>query len=357
MVVLRQISINVILIASFAAVSFIIFTPLIAEIQSDSAETLITRYLWKNAQEKLEVAMRFDPCDSRYPARLGEFLFTQSTYKDNPLPLLKKAQGYYERAARLNPNYAEYFTMLGQIKLAVFLEDPSGKKLIEDSFSYFKKAIGDDPNGFNTAYAVGYPGLSVWKYLNANERAVVIDRLKFSLKQKPWYSGYIYPQVLRETGNPKLLKRIMPEIEAKQWVNPDKVKELKSNISQTKITGTISRSGWRGTSSDGGGVYEDGNMYWSGTIYGVMLFPTGDALIKLEARGSPCDGVYPYMLVSLDGNKIGSAYVDNVEFKKYSFAAKTDGGIKVLSVTFTNDGGNKKEDRNLYVGNAQVEQR
>lgn len=83
-------------------------------------------------------------------------------------------------------------------------------------------------------------------------------------------------------------------------------------------------------------------MYWSGTIYGAMLFPKGPASINVEANASHAGGIYPCMLVSLDGEISGSAYIDSAEFKEYSFDVNTDGGIKVLGITFANDGGNKK---------------
>lgn len=203
--ILKRISINIILIIAFAALSFIVLTSLIAEIQFGSAEKLIAKYLWKDAEAKLALAMKIDPYDSRYPARLGGFFFTQSGYKHNKTQLLNKAEKYYERAAALNPRHAEYYTKLGQIKLSAFLEETSKTEFIRDAFTDFKKSIEDDPNGFNNAYAIGYSGLSVWKYLNEGERALVMDRLKYSLKQKPWYSEYIYPRVIKETGSAESL--------------------------------------------------------------------------------------------------------------------------------------------------------
>ena len=349
--------VNILLAILFTCLAVIIIMPFMAEAQFEAAEGLVTQYLWKDAEKMMEEAIKISPYNSRYPAGLGEFLFTQSGYKDDPVPLLNKAQDCYERAARLNPRCAEYQVKLGQIKLSFFLEDTSKTRYIRDAFANFKKAIENDPNGFNVAYAVGYSGLSVWKDLDEGEKAIVIDRLRYSLKQKPWYSEYIYPRLLQETGSVKLLELIMPEIEVKQWVDPEKIESMKRGVSQDAVSDVISRSGWQGASADGRNIYENGNMYWKGTIYAVMRFTKGEASIKVEAKGSPADGVYPYMLVSLDGKRAGSAYVDSAEFKEYSFAADTDDGIKVLSVTFTNDGGNSKEDRNLFIGKARVEKR
>ena len=122
-----------------------ISAPFMAEARLYAAEKLSDGYLWKDAEIQLVEAMKIDPHDSRYPARLGEFLFTQAGYKDNQTPLLKKAEGYYERAAALNPRCAEYFVKLGQIDVDLFL--------IDKAFENFRRAMADDPNGFNTAYA------------------------------------------------------------------------------------------------------------------------------------------------------------------------------------------------------------
>jgi hypothetical protein len=71
--------------------------------------------------------------------------------------------------------------------------------------------------------------------------------------------------------------------------------------------------------------------------------------------GSGSRGIYPYMIVEMDGETIGETFVSS-DWKKYSFGINTDGGLKAISVTFANDGGDaaKGEDRNMYVGNAEI---
>ena len=96
---------------------------------------------------------------------------------------------------------------------------------------------------------------------------------------------------------------------------------IKKSVLRTAISVVISRSAWQGVALGGKNIYENGNMYWSGTIYGAILMPKGSARITIEAGGSPLGGVYPYMFVSLDGKRIGSAYVDSLDFKEYSFTA------------------------------------
>lgn len=348
---IRHIFIGTALILVFASIIIVTLMPLLAQIQFDSARKLISRYLWQSAEKKLGLAGRMDSFDSRYPAALGEFLFTQSSYKDNKTPLLKEAAKYYERAACLNPRCAEYYVKLGQmyVSLAVEGQGSGGKGQVkaytENAFENFKKAVENDPKGFNTAYAVGYSGLAVWKELKEGGRAVVIDRLKYALKQKPWYSQYVYPRLLQETKNAGLLEKIMPDPDLKKWVSPEKIESLKKDPPKA----------WQGTASGSEDIYKDGNMYWSGTMYRAILLPEGPARIIVGAGGSPAGGVYPCMLVSLDGKKIGFVYVDSPGPEEYVFSVNTAGGVKILGITFTNDGCNDNEDRNLLIGDARVE--
>lgn len=204
---MKRILINAIMAAAFICVPVIVIVPFMAEIRFNAAKKCVAGYLWIDAEKRMEEVLKIDPYDSRYFSSLGEFLFIQAGYKDNQASLLKKAEVYYERASLLNPRCAEYFVKQGQIYVSLFLEGQR-KEYIEKAFNNFRKALANDPNGFNTAYAVGYSGLAVWKYINENERALVIDRLRFSLKQKPWYSDYIYPRVIEETGSAKILESV-----------------------------------------------------------------------------------------------------------------------------------------------------
>ena len=113
---------------------------------------------------------------------------------------------------------------------------------------------------------------------------------------------------------------------------------------------------WNGKSKTGKNTYESGNMYWKGTVDAVVEIPAGESVIMIWARGEPAYGIWPYMVVELDGEEIGERFVNSGESEKYNFKVKTNGGLRVLSVTFPNDGGEweKGIDRNLYIGEARV---
>jgi len=115
--------------------------------------------------------------------------------------------------------------------------------------------------------------------------------------------------------------------------------------------------GWVGRPRHVKATYEDGALYWNGSVHTVVLLPDGPARIVIYAKGSPADGVYPQMIVEIDKKEVGRVAVDSRDWQAYTFDVKTGSGFTVLSATFPNDKNNerKREDRNLYVGTVRVE--
>lgn len=307
-----------------------------ADLQFNSAKKLESVYLWQEAKGKYRLAVKLNPFNAQYFAGYGDFLRDKSLYQEDRIAWLKMAENLYERALELNPRCAEYALSSGQVKLELFLSDKDKfKDRLGLGLDVLKRALENDPNGFNTSYSAGYAGMKVWDNLNAVEQEWVLDRFR---KIRPVESA----QEKKEK-----LKRI------------ERIKQ--GNLSQS----------WQGKSK-GGDVYENGNMYWEGTVDTVLNVPKGKAMLKIQAKGSPADGIWPYMLVELDGEEIGETFVNSPEWKEYEFRVDTSGTVplggqksaltgtvpsdtlRVLSVTFTNDGGNKEEDRNLYVGEVRI---
>jgi len=345
---LSPVAVKVLLTAIFILTIAAIILQFAADLQFNSAKKLESVYLWQEARGKYQLAIKLNPFNAQYLAGLGDFLRGKSVYQEDRIAWLKMAEKLYARALELNPRCAEYAVSSGQVKLELFLSD---KDKFKDRFSLgldaLKKALKNDPNGFNTSYSVGYAGMTVWNNLNALEQEWVLDRLRYSLKINPWYSEHIYPYLWQVTKDSRLLRKIRPAESAQE--KSEKLKRIE-RIKQ----GNLGQS-WQGKSR-GGDVYENGNMYWTGTVDAAVNAPKGKATVKIQAKGSPADDMWPYMLVELDGEEIGETFVDTPEWKEYEFRVDTSGGgVKVLSVTFTNDAGNKEEDRNLYVGEAKVE--
>ncbi|MEW6101563.1 MAG: carbohydrate-binding domain-containing protein, partial [Candidatus Omnitrophota bacterium] len=116
------------------------------------------------------------------------------------------------------------------------------------------------------------------------------------------------------------------------------------------------RSQWQGKADNGRDIYENANMYWSGSIYGLIQVPAEKSVLKIKARGEPVKEAYPFMLVELDNQLVAETVVDSREFKEYQFLIQAEPGIKALKITFLNDETDKRrgEDRNLYVREAEI---
>ncbi|MFA6142160.1 MAG: carbohydrate-binding domain-containing protein [Candidatus Omnitrophota bacterium] len=336
--------INIILIAFIVLSGFIITRPLLAEIYFNRAG--------------FSDAIRTDPFSSRYPAGFGEAILKEKRYHDDAA-YLDRATRFYERALQLNPGCADYSLKLGQIEIALFLKDETKTGLIKSAFNNFRRAIKNDPNGFNISYSAGYAGISVWKFLDHDEKEFILDRLKYSLRVRPLYSRYIYPELWNETMDLNLLRRLEPPgREPDGYISRlERMERIRSTARRTlNVAKVVIESDWHGISYDKKNVYVDGNMFWAGTIDAAIIMPRGKSTIKIQAKGSPADGIFPYMMVELDGRIVGKAYIRNTDWVDYKFTVNTDGGIKVLGVTYVNDSTDpvKAEDRNLYIGRAEA---
>lgn len=356
----------------------------------------------------IERALGADPFDSRYLARHGKFLLTEGLRKTDGTEDFEKAKSLAESAVAANPYHGEYRVLLGQVKLAMIkqcrkspgagkddrqfiLVDDRLRAELKEALADIKKGAGCDQNGFNVAYAGAYSALSFWSALDKEDRDFVINRLKYALSVKPWYADRVYLKTWRHTGDFSLLKEITPMTLASQeylykfmaannlWQYRKEqarivdlcrqmempARENAMRVEKKRRIETIRRN----APADLGNAVKYGdwityektsehtnNMYSNGTIYAPVMVPPGDARVIVQARGEQASGVYPYMLVELDGKEIGETYIKGDVWSDYYFKVRTDGGVKTLGITFLNDGGapSRNEDRNLFIGNAKV---
>lgn len=380
---MRRVSFNILLVVLFVFLMIAIILPFLSESKINYARNLAASYRWKKANNEYVEAIKLSPFNSKHVNEYGKFLENQSSYDKK---VIKKTENLYKRALELNPRCAEYAIDLGRLYV------DSGQ--IKKAFKNFRKAIKNDPNGFNTVYQVGYAPITVWNLLSYDEKELVLDSLMIALRKRSWYGfEYIYPRLWQYTHNFKILQLITPStLSANKslmsfiinydlgqfYVRQEKIldfyakkevpeefnkkylkqqKLLKQLISQNPNGSTLVTSGdWVGERQYSGNEYKNGNMYWSGTIFAVINLPKGASIIKINAKGSKARDIWPYMVVGLDGKEIGDVFVSDQEWKEYSFNINTEGGVKVLSVTFPNDGGDevRGEDRNLYIGKAEV---
>jgi len=376
---IKRIFIDSVLIVVFILLILTIALSFVAKMQFEDAKKLEVNYRWKRAEEKYRSIIKLNHFNAPYAAGYGDFLRRQGRYRKDEIAYLKQAEELYKRALRLNTGWAEYYLKLGGVQLKIGLQStvhgpqsmvdsPQTQKYVADVFASFKKALQKDPNGFNTSYSIAYTGIQVWDFLDASEKAFVLNRFGYCLRVRSWYGKYIYPHVWKYTKDSKILHSLVPDSKLRLSYSgkekEDRRRLLRSlrDLAMTEgIDGNrlklVLRKDWQGKSKSGKSTYENGNMYWTGTIDAAINMPHGETIVMIKAKGSQADGIWPYMVVELDGGEIGETFVNMSDWKEYSFKVNTDGGIKVLSATFTNDGGNKEkgEDRNLYVGEAKVE--
>jgi tetratricopeptide (TPR) repeat protein len=333
----------------FILLVVIILTPFIAELKFVAAQRLALKYLWKDAQQKFKSAMCIDPFDATLPAGFAGLLRNIGLNHFEKNIFLINSAKLYNRALELDPFNAEYSLRLAEIEITLFIQGQAkDSNTLNRAIDHLERASKNDPNGFNISYSVGYVGMLVWGHLNTSDKELILGRLKYILEAKPWYGEYIYSHLLKNTKDPGLVSKIRPR------------ESFQKRMERIKH-GNFSRS-WQGKSKTGQNIYENGNMYWEGTIDTLLNVPEGECIIKIQAKGASADDIWPYMIVELDGQEIGETFVDSTEWKEYEFkidrlerAAPSD-SLKVLSVTFLNDGTNAKkhEDRNLYVGETRV---
>jgi len=374
------------------------------------AKSLETNYRWEEAGKRYEYSIIIDPFNAEHFAGFGKFLLQKAGYSQglNRINLLVRAIDLYKKAIILDAATSEYYFNLGTCQIGLFLEnkDKYMSKLAE-GLSNFKKAITNDTNGFNASYSFGYLAMSVWDYLADEDKALALDKLKYSLSIYPEYHIYVYPKLWLATKNFDYLQRATPDnLEAQRHLydfiknsnlwhfrkrqadvvalyeqkeSPDKfktekekalneIKALKSSVVENKIfTGVadaILVKELTGKTAEGKNDIINGKLYANGTIHVPILMRSGKVKISIKAKkvlmiktqypASP--KFYPYMIVRLDTEEIGELFVPNDDWKEYDFSAETNGGLKILSVTFINDVYNPKkfQDRNLEIGDIRI---
>lgn len=386
-----------ILVAIFIFVASLFILLLAAECRFNAAEKLAAAYLWEKADAKFKEAVALDPFDARHLAGYADFLRAVAPYRDEEISLLMKAEKLYRRAYKLDPMNAEYPLRIGEIEVKLFLKDKKAHRNgLKTGLDYFKKALEDDPNGFNISYEIGNRGIEAWSYLDEESKELVCQRLRYVLSQKRWFWEYIYPWVWQQAQDFQVLERIAPQNEvayrdllyflesnnlyqfrkrvaenvnfymkkeepekffAKERERFERVDALKKSLLLNSFPrGVIAAGEWRGKTADGINEFKDGQMYWTGSMSALLAVPEGQAILLIQARGAAADDIYPYMIVELDQEVIGETFVNNDEWKEFAFAVKAQASTKVLTITYCNDGANvkKNEDRDLFIGEAKI---
>jgi hypothetical protein len=81
----------------------------------------------------------------------------------------------------------------------------------------------------------------------------------------------------------------------------------------------------------------------------VEVARAGRYTVELVAGGSPAEGVYPIVELSMGDRSLGQVELTTGTMKGYPLTADLAAGVQKLRVTFANDRNTAGEDRNLYV--------
>jgi len=378
-----------VLILVFVSLVILSAAVFVADFYFTSAKRLDKEYKWVEAEELYQKSLKINPFCAEHFAGYADFILKQSELRkgENKVLWLERAKVLYEKAQNLNPGYAKYTYSLG--KIALRLDEKT--KAIE----YFKSAIEKHPYSLLNSYQIGYDLLEIWDLLDEAAKEFVLTRFKYVLSQRMYYHGLIYPFLYEKTKDFKILQKVTPDNFKSQnalynfmannelWQYRSSQKKLidsylaKESVSEfqellrkkkgeieaikekykDKLNSAINKEDWEGVTHSGGNAYQEGKMYWTGTMNAAVYILPGKRTLEITARGTAADNIWPYMIIELDGEVIGEAFVWSAEWRQYSFQVSSGGGLKVISITFANDGGSEDtgEDRNLYVGEVNIE--
>lgn len=104
-----------------------------------------------------------------------------------------------------------------------------------------------------------------------------------------------------------------------------------------------------------GGAAAGGWSLWSnGYASTSHPFVAGPTKVVVTASGTRGAGIWPHLVVSVDGAPIGSAFVSGSAFADYPFTFAATAGSHEIRVTFDNDYASTTEDRNLILSRVVV---
>ena len=109
------------------------------------------------------------------------------------------------------------------------------------------------------------------------------------------------------------------------------------------------------TASVGGATAGGWNLWSNGYLSTNHTVTAGQSTLTVTAYGSVAAGVWPHMIVSVDGAPIGDTFVSATSWADYAFPFTAAAGTThEVRVTFDNDYCSTTEDRNLYVAKLVV---
>jgi beta-glucanase (GH16 family) len=110
------------------------------------------------------------------------------------------------------------------------------------------------------------------------------------------------------------------------------------------------------SATTGGSAPGGWNLWSNGSLSTTHTFAGGDGIIRVSAYGQSAQGVWPHMIVSVGGKKVGDTSVSATAYAPYEFAYTASPGSATVSVSFDNDYYANGEDRNLIVDSVSIDE-
>lgn len=354
--------ISIILILMYILLTVVVALQVLAVSYVEKAEDYRASYNWTNALAMYQKALKLNPFNSEHIKKYADFLSFRSMFQVDKMAGLELSKSLYQKVIKLNKEDPSYYLSLGKLYLDI-MKAKEGINKDQKEFALaignFKKAVEKDPTGQESSE---YIYRTVTRNIDSMDLVKELSPANLSGYQRL----YRYITIANLWNHRKWLKgkvdTYMEKEDPEEFIKLKKEKLeriafLKKDYKQ-KLASSKLHSGWFGTL----GPYKDkngANMYWTGTVDSLLRLPSGKQIIKIKTKASSAKTIWPYMIVELDNEIIGEIFVDNADWKDYVINVNTNGGLKVLSVTFVNDGGGTrngvKEDRNLFLGNVSIE--
>ena len=242
--------------------------------------------------------------------------------------------------------------------------------------SSYSGALSNDPS-YNSSYECREPD-NYETHQKTAYRELVSSTMRQALKDRG-VIAVVFREYYDEPNRPnwtgdhhKLAEKYWGIVD--QRPEPDRRKPSYDDV----IAGINAESGGGGCGNDcgGGGVDEwkqeaelftsrpvgglgtdtsaSGGQYWNvwsdGTISTTMTAATsGVKRVVVKAKGDPAAGVWPHMLVKVNGTTVSDVTVGTDTWQAYGAALYLGAGTHTVAVTFDNDGNVSGDDRNLLV--------
>ncbi|MBK7363164.1 MAG: hypothetical protein IPJ01_12815 [Micavibrio sp.] len=104
-------------------------------------------------------------------------------------------------------------------------------------------------------------------------------------------------------------------------------------------------------------IYKAGFFYGGGQIHTRVKVHKPVFRLRIRARSSAARGVFPYLVVRLDGRVMNAHYIDMRVNADYYSLIETEPGSRLLALEFVNDAGDGKtgQDRNIWIEKVEIQ--